>query len=128
MNPLMTFLDTIRDHLDLYDLPPVAAVDVTTGYKPVTVMLEAFDLPAVASGLLAWADTLDQVTASLWRVSDRPSVHLSITGRMASGVPVRVWSAVAFSEAIFPDLPSGSRQEMPVFVLRVWADLGEVAA
>jgi hypothetical protein len=47
---------------------------------------------------------------------------------MASGVPVRVWSAVAFSEAIFPDLPSGSRQEMPVFLLRVWADLGEVAA
>ena len=128
MNPLMTFLDSIRDHLDLYDLPPSAAVDVTTGHKPVTVMLETFDLPVVASGLLAWADTLDQVTASLWRVPDRPSVHLSITGCMSSGVPVRVWSAVTFSERLFPDLPVGPRQEMPVFLLRVWADLEEVAA
>ena len=68
-------------------------------------------------GLLRWAATLDEVTASIWRVPDGGSVHLSITGRMPCGVPVDVYGGVHFDEAVFPDLPAGARQDMPVFVL-----------
>jgi hypothetical protein len=128
MNPLMTYLDSIRDHLDLYALPPLAAVDVSTGYRPVVVQLEALDLPGVASGLLAWADTLDQVEVQLWRVPGGDSVHLSITGRIACGIPVYVYGGMDFSDRVFPDLPAGSHQEMQVFVLRSWVDDGEGVA
>ena len=128
MNPLMTFLDSIRDHLDLYVLPPVAAVEVTAGTRPVSVQLWALDLPGIAGGLLAWAATLDDVTASLWRVKGGSSVHLSVTGRMPSGVPVRVYGGVPFSAEVFPDLPAGPAQEMPVFVLRQWTNAEGVAA
>jgi hypothetical protein len=128
MNPLMTYLDSIRDHLDLYDLPPVWGVDVSVLSEPVQVHLKASDLPEVAAGLLAWADTLELVTAELWRTSSGESVHLSIRGRLAGGVPVRVYAGVKFAETVFPDLPTGSRQDMPVFVLRGWADSGEEVA
>jgi hypothetical protein len=47
---------------------------------------------------------------------------------MPCGVPVRVYGAVDFSEDLFPDLPAGSRQDMPVFVLRQWTRPGEAAA
>jgi hypothetical protein len=127
-NPLTTFLDAIRDHLDLHVLPAAVAVDVSTGLRPVVVQLEADDLPGVAAGLLRWAGTLDDVSASLWRVPGGESVHLSVTGRMPCGTPVYVYGGVRFAETVFPDLPAGIRQDMPLFVLRGWTTLGEVAA
>jgi hypothetical protein len=128
MNPLMTYLDSIRDHLDLYDLPPVWDVEVSVLSEPVRVHLKGADLPEVAAGLLAWVDTLELVTASLWRTPSGESVHLSITGRLAGGVPVRVYAGADFSETVFPDLPTDTRQDMPVFVLRGWSDKGEEVA
>jgi hypothetical protein len=124
----MTSLDAIRDHLDLYALPPVAAVDVRAWSEPVRVQLEAVDLPGVAGGLLAWVDTLDAVSASVWRVPGGESVHLSIAGRMPGGVPVRVFAGVAFSDEVFSGLAAGAEHDVPVSLLRVWADSGEVAA
>lgn len=128
MNSLLTFLDAIRDHLDLHQLPALSAVDVSTGTRPVMVQLAALDLPTVASGLLTWADTLDDVSASLWRPRGGESVHLSITGRMPCGVPVYVYGAVRFADVVFPDLPVGAHQDVPVSVLRGWVMPGEVAA
>jgi hypothetical protein len=124
----MTYLDSIRDHLDLYALPAVWGVDVSVLSEPIRAQLKASDLPEVASGLLAWADTLELVTAELWRTPSGESVHLSITGRLAGGIPVHVYSGVTFSEKFFPDLPTNSRQDMPVFLLRIWADNGEEVA
>ncbi|MGW4059109.1 hypothetical protein ACWEGE_12555 [Amycolatopsis sp. NPDC004747] len=128
MNRLMVFLDTIRDHLDLHQLPPVATLTVRTWSDPLTVQLDAHQLSDVAGALLTWANTLDDVAASLWRTSDGDSVHLSITGRTPCGIPVHVYSGVHFDPAVFLDLPAGARQDMPVFQLRQWTRPGEVAA
>ncbi|MFF0148603.1 hypothetical protein ATK36_6336 [Amycolatopsis sulphurea] len=130
MNTLMVFLDAIRDHLDLHYLPDVASLDIGgRPGRPVVVQLGTRgDLAALAGGLLRWAATLDEVTASIWRVSDGGSVHLSISGRMPCGVPVDVYGGVLFEEAAFPDLPAGARQDMPVFVLHSWARPEGVAA
>ncbi|MFE0027689.1 hypothetical protein [Amycolatopsis sp. NPDC059021] len=128
MNKVMVFLDAIRDHLDLHQLPPVASVKVTSMSDPIAVQLDVDGLADVARALLVWANTLEVVTASLWRVPSGERVHLHVAGRTPCGVPVEIYSGVAFSEDVFPDLPAGARQDMPVFVLRGWADGGEVAA
>ncbi|WP_410639357.1 hypothetical protein [Amycolatopsis sp. lyj-346] len=129
MNTTMVFLDAIRDHLDLHGFGPVASVLVTSDSAPVTVQLGApRELPEVASALMTWAGTLDDVSAQVWRTPTTKSVHLIVNGRMPCGVPVHVYGAVDFSEDVFPDLPAGVRQDMPVFVLRQWSRLGEVAA
>ncbi|MEU7788606.1 hypothetical protein [Amycolatopsis sp. NPDC049159] len=129
MNTTMVFLDAIRDHLDLHVLGPVASMNVTSGSDPIWVQLGARrELSEVASALVTWAETLDEVSAQIWRTPAGTSVHLIVSGRMPCGVPVRVYGAVEFSEGLFPDLPVGSRQDMPVFVLRQWSRSGEVAA
>jgi len=128
MNRVMVLLDAIRDHLDLHNLPRVVSVGVRDGADPITVQLAGSHLPDVARDLLAWAGSLDGVTASIWRVPSGNSVHVDIQGRTPCGLPVVVYSGVPFSEDLFPDLPAGARQEMPVFVLRGWAKPEEVAA
>ncbi|MFD9895057.1 hypothetical protein ACFWY9_37410 [Amycolatopsis sp. NPDC059027] len=128
MNPVMVFLDAIRDHLDLHELPPVGSIDVTKWSNPITVQLDVDGLADVARALLVWANTLDAVTAQIQRMRTVGSVHLSISGRTPCGAPVLVYGSVPFSEDVFPDLPAGAKQDMPVFVLRGWADAGEVAA
>jgi hypothetical protein len=128
VNTLMVFLDAIRDHLDLHQLPPVCTVNVRTRSCPVAVQLDVDGLPDVAWGLLRWANTLDEVTASLWRVPDVDRVHLTVNGRTPCGVPIEVYSSVDFDADVFPDLPDGARQDLPVFQLRQWTRPGEVAA
>ncbi|MEV6895919.1 hypothetical protein [Amycolatopsis sp. NPDC051372] len=128
MNRLMVFLDAVRDHLDLHHLPPVASVTVTAWSDPLVVQLDVTDLSGVAAGLLRWVSTLDEVAATIWRPRSSGRVHLVINGRTPCGVPVQVYGGVRFDEVTFPDLPEGVRQDMPVFVLRGWADAGEVAA
>ena len=130
MNTLMVFLDAIRDHLDLHHLPDVASLDIgSRPGRPVVVQLGTRgDLTALAGSLLRWTATLDEVSASIWRVPDGGSVHLSITGRMPCGVPVDVYGGTPFDETMFPDLPAGARQDMPVFVMHTWARPEGVAA
>jgi hypothetical protein len=129
VNTTMVFLDAIRDHLDLHAFGPVASVMVTSDSGPVSVQLgSARELSGVASALLTWAETLDDVSAQVWRTPAGSSVHLIVNGRMPCGVQVHVYGGVDFSEDVFPDLPVGSRQGMPVFVLRQWTRPGEAAA
>jgi len=129
VNTTMVFLDAIRDHLDLHAFGPVASVNVTSGSDPIWVQLGARrELSEVASALVTWAGTLDEVSAQIWRTPAGTSVHFIVKGRMPCGVPVHVYGAVDFSEDLFPDLPAGVRQDMPVFVLRQWTRPGEVAA
>jgi hypothetical protein len=128
VNQLMVFLDAIRDHLDMHQLPAVCTVNVRTRSCPVAVQLDVDGLPEVAGALLRWANTLDAVTASLWRIPDGTRVHLTVNGRTPCGVPIVVYSSVHFDPEVFPDLPAGQRQDMPVFQLRQWTRPGEVAA
>ncbi|WIV61277.1 hypothetical protein [Amycolatopsis nalaikhensis] len=128
MNRLMIFLDAIRDHLDSHQLPPAASVDVNAWSSPITVQLDVDGLPAVARALLVWTQTLEDVSARLWRLVGGRWVHLSITGRTPCGIPVLVFGVVRFEPSTFPDLPAGAKQDMPVYLLRGWSTPGEVAA
>ncbi|OXM67919.1 hypothetical protein [Amycolatopsis vastitatis] len=128
MNRLMIFLDAIRDHLDSYQLPPAASVDVNAWSSPITVQLDVDGLAAVARALLVWSQTLEDISARLWRLVDGKWVHISITGRTPCGIPVLVFGVVRFEPSTFPDLPAGAKQDMPVYLLRGWSTPGEVAA
>ncbi|OXM59956.1 hypothetical protein [Amycolatopsis vastitatis] len=128
MNRLMVFLDAIRDHLDSHHLPPAASVDVNAWSSPITVQLDVDGLPEVARALLVWSQTLEDVSARLWRLCDSKWVHISITGRTPCGIPVQVFGVVRFEPSTFPDLPAGAKQDMPVYLLRCWTTPGEVAA
>lgn len=128
MNRLMIFLDAIRDHLDSYQLPPAASVDVNAWSSPITVQLDVDGLPEVARALLVWTQTLEDVSARLWRLVDGTWVHISITGRTPCGIPVLVFGVVRFEPSTFPDLPARAKQDMPVYLLRGWSSPGEVAA
>jgi hypothetical protein len=128
VNRLMIFLDAIRDHLDSHQLPPVASVDVNAWSSPITVQLDVDGLPEVSRALLVWTQTLEDVSARLWRLVDGRWVHLSISGRTPCGIPVVVFGVVRFEPSVFPDLPVGAKQDMSVFLLRGWSSPGEVAA
>jgi len=75
-----------------------------------------------------WTQTLEDVSARLWRLVNGRWVHLSITGRTPCGIPVLVFGVVRFSPSTFPDLPAGAKQDMPVYLLRGWSTPGKVAA
>ena len=128
MNRLVIFLDAIRDHLDSYQLPPAASVDVNAWSGPILVQLDIDGLTEVSRALLVWCQTLEDVSARLWRLVDGRWVHLSITGRTPCGIPVLVFGVVRFEPSTFPDLPAGAKQDMPVSLLRGWSTPGEVAA
>ena len=55
-------------HLAEFELPAIASVHVSAALSApqVTVQLACHELSAIAQGLLAWADTLTQVTAQTW--------------------------------------------------------------
>ena len=128
MNRLMVYLDAIRDHLDLHQLPPVALLRVGVRSNPVSVQLDVDGLAEVARALLVWAGSLDEVTASIWRAPGSGSVHLEVYGRTPCGIPVEVYGYVEFDADVFPDMPAEVRQDLPLFVLRQWDTTGEVAA
>jgi hypothetical protein len=128
VNRLMIFLDGIREHLASYQLPPAASVDVNAWSSPITVQLDVDGLPEVSRALLVWTQTLEDVSARLWRLLDGTWVHISISGRTPCGIPVVVFGVVRFEPSSFPDLPAGVKQDMPVYLLRGWSSPGEVAA
>ncbi|QFU94275.1 hypothetical protein YIM_45725 [Amycolatopsis sp. YIM 10] len=103
-------------------------VTVDAWSRPVTVQLCEVGLPRTCAALVVWADTLAEVSASLWRTPSGDSVHLDVTGRVPAGVPIRVYDAVPFDAVSFPDVPPDTRQDLAVSLLRMWSRGGEVAA
>jgi hypothetical protein len=128
MNTLMISLDGIRDHLDSHVLPAPLQVQVNSWADPVMVQLGGGTMPEVARALSAWAATLNDPRAGLWLLPDGASVHLRVTGRTACGVSLHVYAPVPFDPVTFPDLPPRTDQDMPVWLLRQWARIGEEAA
>ncbi|MGA6163907.1 hypothetical protein [Amycolatopsis magusensis] len=103
-------------------------VTVDVGSRPVTVQLWEAGLAQSCAALVAWADSLTEVSASLWRTPAGDSVHLDVTGRVPTGLPIRVYDAVPYDPVSFPDLPTNTRQDLAVSLLRRWSRGGEVAA
>jgi len=122
-------LDSIRTHLAAFDLPHMWSVHVVTSFSGphVTVQLARRESPEIAGALLAWADTLTEVTAEAWRIPSGDCMHLSVIGRLPDGVSVRVYGGVPFTQhGIGADLAPDASTTMPLAVLREWATLGEV--
>jgi hypothetical protein len=54
-------------------------------------------------------------------------VHLTVTGRLADGSPVKVYSGLPHEVQVFgPYLEAGDRQNIPLGLLREWADLASI--
>jgi hypothetical protein len=124
---VVVLLDCLRAHLTAFELPQLGSVHVTRYGPHVTAQLACHTFPQIASGLLAWADTLTDVTAEAWRVPRGDSVHLSVVGQFPGGVGVRVYGAVPFTEhGIGADLAPNACTTVALTVLRELATVGEV--
>jgi len=130
MSTVVDRLDSLRAHLTAFELPDLYSVTVVTavGTPNVSAQLACHHPPQIATGLLAWADTLTNVTIEAWRVPSGDSVHLSVIGRLADGVSIRVYGGVPFTvHGIGADLTPDSSTTVPWALLREQAILGQVA-
>jgi hypothetical protein len=79
------------------------------------------ELPRLARALLAWAASLAESTVELWRCPEGHSVHLTVAGRLPSGLLVHVYGSAVYTSAMFPDMPEDAKQDVELTVLRQWA-------
>ncbi|MGH3889724.1 MAG: hypothetical protein ACRDSZ_24710 [Pseudonocardiaceae bacterium] len=92
-----------------------------------TVQLARRESPEIACALLAWAETLSEVTAEAWRVPSGDCLHLSVIGRLPGGASIRVYGGVVFTEhGIGADLAPDAGKTVPLAVLRERATVGAV--
>ena len=127
----LELLDALRAHLTEFEVPNLYSVNVAASmHAPqVSAQLIAHDLPEIAAALLAWADTLIEPAADVWRVPSGESVHLSVTGRLPGGADIRIYGSVPFTErGPGGGLASGATAPVLLGALRHLVDLGEVPA
>jgi hypothetical protein len=125
--PMTGLLAAIGEHLAAFELAAPASVEVRTiaSDGPVSVQLDQLGLPAVAAELLAWADTLTDVSAHAWRTHGGDSVHLRLLGRLTDGTGVRVYDSVPAGEVASLGLDPNSQCPITLGRLRAWADLAD---
>lgn len=118
----LDLLEGLHTHLTGFELPQLCSVTLTHSLSEeasVTAQLAHHTPPQTRAALLAWADTLTEVSAEAWRVPNGHSVHLSVLGRLSSGAPIRVYAGVAFTEhGIGADLAPGAATTMALATLR----------
>jgi hypothetical protein len=122
-------LDSLRAHLAAFELPELYSVTLLNAWGELTVsaQLAAHHPPQIASGLLAWADTLTNVTIEAWRVPSGDTVHLSVIGRLPEGISIRVYGGVPLTpRGIGADLAPDASMTVPLAALRHLATPGEV--
>jgi len=122
-------LDSIRAHLADFQLPDLYSVNVTQSFSgpSVTAQLACHTPPQTGPALLAWADTLTEVTAEAWRVPRGDCVHLSVIGRLPSGASIRVYAGVMSTEhGIGADLTPDASTTVTLATLRQRLTLAEV--
>jgi hypothetical protein len=115
-------------HLERHHLAAPVGIDISTYGRSVVVHLQGDGLTGVSAALLGWARTLADVNVEAWRPPSAVSVHLTVSGRLPTGLLVHAYAGVRFDVATFPDLPTGARHGLSLTVLHVWASSGEVAA
>jgi FtsP/CotA-like multicopper oxidase with cupredoxin domain len=129
MTSTTDLLAAISAHLTEFELPSIASVHVGA-YLPgpqVAVQLSCHQPSAIAAGLLAWADTLTEITAETWRVPQGDSVHLSVTGRLPSGTQVQVYGALRVTDlSLGAGLEPGATITVSLATLRHLATPGQV--
>jgi hypothetical protein len=121
--------DAIHTHLADFELPDMWSLQVVASRlgPQVSVQLAHREPPEIAGALLAWADTLDAVTAESWRVPSGESVHLWVTGRLPGGVSVRVYGCLPFRGSGFGGDPEpNATTTIPLHTLRHLSAMAEV--
>jgi hypothetical protein len=121
MTTTVDLLAAITAHLAEFELPATASVHLTERMSgpQVTVQLSCRTPSAIVQGLLAWADTLTDVSAQAWRVPRGDSVHLSVTGRLPGGTAVLVYGGLAAPHcALATDLAPDTTATIPLAALR----------
>jgi hypothetical protein len=125
-NPV-DLLAAIGAHLAEFELPEIASVHVAPYLPgpPVTVQLPCRTPAAIAAGLLAWADTLSEITTEAWCVPRGNSVHLSVTGRLPGGAEVQVYGALGLTDGVGADLAPDTAATVPLAALHYLATPGQ---
>jgi hypothetical protein len=96
--PLLPALDAFRAHLTDHDLPEVVAVTVSSQGAAVQVAHNS-DAEAIRN-LLAWAQDLSAVQATVWRPFASPyALHVTVRGRTGSGLAVEVFASIDYDPA-----------------------------
>jgi hypothetical protein len=121
----------ITAHLAEFELPATASVHLTERMSGphVTVQLSCRTPSAIAQGLLAWADTLTDVSAQAWRVPRGDSMHLLVTGRLPGDTAVLVYGGLTATHcALATDLTPDATATIPLAALRHTATEDEAKA
>jgi hypothetical protein len=129
MNSTGDLLAALCAHLAEFELPAIASVHLGSALAAsrVTVQLTCHQPPAIAQELLAWADTLTDVTAQSWRAPRDDSVHLSVTGRLAGGASVLIYGGGwGTHRSLGADLPPEATTTIPLSRLRHAGTIEEV--
>jgi hypothetical protein len=74
--------------------------------------------------LLAWANTLTDLTLRAWRPASSPSVHLDVNATLtgpAGTVTLTVFGGTDFDPVVFPGLEPGQRRPISLGQLTTWA-------
>ena len=126
---VLELIDALRAHLNEFAVPAPRSVNLIADRDRPNVRLQlavSCSDREIASALLAWADTLIDVTAEAWRPPDGEWVHLSVTGESPSGVSVHVYGYRPFAVgSIGTDLVPGAAAAIPLSALRRMATRDE---
>jgi len=131
MNSTVDQLNAVCVHLTAFELPAIASVHVSAAPSAprVTVQLASHEPAAIAQGLLAWADTLTEVTAGAWRIPPGDSVHLLVTGLLPGGASVLGYGGPwGTHHGLGADLPPDATTTIPLPTLRHAATIEEARA
>lgn len=130
---LSGLLAAVAEHLAVFaDVPMPVLVNTYAGWckeEPVTFQLDCeTTLSELSRSMLAWADTLTGVTASVYRYerADGDRMHLYVYGQLTDGTKVAVYGAADYLPAV--ELESGTRRPLDLAQLQAWAADTAVAA
>jgi hypothetical protein len=122
-------------HLVQHQLPEPASLHLTRNTRDqaeARVQVHSRSLTQTARLLVAWANTLTDMTLWMWRLNSGTSVHLDVDATLTGPegtVALTVFGGTDFTETVFPRLAPGQRCPMSLGQLTAWAaDTGPEAA
>lgn len=89
-----------RSHVLGRSLPEPTSIQLMTGAREIAIQPGgALDLCSRLGAILVWAATLADVTADWWHTPEG-SLHITVEGRTAGGVRIKVYGGGAFAESL----------------------------
>jgi hypothetical protein len=122
-------LGEIRDHMSIHQIEAVidSVQAVACDGGIIAVRLTHNDLPVVAAGLLAWADTLTNVSVAGWRFRYGDNVALRLIGELpnANATWIEIFGAFSYTDTIAttigPEVHRDTHLHLTLDDLRSWA-------